>query len=154
MKKFIPFNLAKALAGAKVVTNTGQEVKILTYDGRDSERPIIGTFMHAAYEEGRGYGKAEEILDRWPVDGKNTVPGGYDLMLEEEEIDFFPKRNADRMLSLTQILKAQAKAEISSLKKKNEELSEELEIAQRKLSALAMARRAWHDALNLLDDVA
>src|SRR5688572_4503972 len=56
MKNTIPFDIDKAKAGAKIVTNTGQEVRILTYEGRELSRPIIGTFMHADYEPGKGIG--------------------------------------------------------------------------------------------------
>jgi hypothetical protein len=71
MKNTIPFDIDKARAGAKIVTNAGQLVTILSYEGRDKTRPIIGTFMHADYEPGKGIGTAEEILDRWPINGVN-----------------------------------------------------------------------------------
>jgi hypothetical protein len=75
MKKLIPFDIEKARKGAKVVTEKGHEVTILTYEGRALFNKIIGTYID----------ESDEIVSRWSRQGEGIQPGGLSIMIEEEE---------------------------------------------------------------------
>lgn len=52
-KKLIPFDPAKAIAGAKVVTSDRRPVKIIEYNRKsiDGEQPIVGMVDFGRYED-------------------------------------------------------------------------------------------------------
>jgi hypothetical protein len=82
MKKLIPFDIDKARAGAKVVTETGQGVTVITYalqvEGL-TKKYILGRFVNPDMG-------GTECYEVWPQSGKfeDGVGRGPNLMIEEE----------------------------------------------------------------------
>ena len=75
MKRIVNFDIEKAKAGTKVVTRSGEPVRVLCYDNNDKWYPIVA------------------IVDRKPmlfsneglVSDSNNIKSPFDLFLEVEE---------------------------------------------------------------------
>ena len=88
--RLIDFDLAKAQAGAKVVTRAQEPVRILCYDrvdNRDTKYPIVAlvTMMSETFENPHDY----TLKGEW-----NALKGKtyYDLMIEEPEYEDADKK--------------------------------------------------------------
>lgn len=77
MSKLKPFDLEAAKAGAKVVTRSGKPVRILCFDRKDNQYPIVGlvNFDHG------------EQMVAFTINGKfsDNIPSGYDLFIVPEK---------------------------------------------------------------------
>ena len=69
-----PFNLALAKAGDPVCTRLGREVRILCFDRKGGEYPIMGLIDHGS----------SEVCYQWTAEGYAQYGGGdsnFDLMM-------------------------------------------------------------------------
>lgn len=69
-----PFNLALAKAGDPVCTRAGREVRILCFDRKGGEYPIMGLIDYGSYE----------ACYQWTTDGSSQYGGtnsSFDLMM-------------------------------------------------------------------------
>lgn len=76
--RVIPFDIEKAKQGAKVVTRDGDNVRILCYDYKDPEQPIVAEVYNSSGASIETYSeKGAYRLDE-------TQISDYDLIIEEE----------------------------------------------------------------------
>lgn len=74
--KKVPFDITKAKAGAKVITRKKQPVRILDYNLKSIDTPIVAAVMEDTYEH----------VFKYKINGKHDCKDlyEYDLFIEEE----------------------------------------------------------------------